>query len=841
MRYLLKIISILLFAVNSYAQFIPFPFTSHSTGTRAAQTFYVKSSGSDAATGLDTTNAWQTIDKINTTRFIPGDTIKFKGGNTFTGTISMSDSGSITAPIVITSYGGSRAKINTNAKDTAGIIFTNKGNITIRSLNFTGIFNPYAQTIADSNGNYSLIHFWNLGNGKKKNITIDSCNASRNRGGGIYFASYNPDTTVQGGFENVFISNCNIDSVGHLGVAASFHTWKKLPYGYGEFPNKNFNIRNVTVSRATGITNLKANGVPQTYTGNGIALYSTDSSLVERCLVRDCGALAFGLGSGASCFEHANTNRITLQYNEGYNQSSGGYDAGGIHFDNACTNNLAQYNYMHNNNGTGIGCYDYQTLGVGIVYRADSNNVFRYNILENNCRGTLGTGGAEIASASDQRATVKDMQVYHNIIYTTSPNPGVINSGISAIPFSTNTTFRNNIIITGDTSSFLVTIGAIGITNVQLQNNIYWNTSGRCRIRDQSAEFSSINTWASAKSRELLNGVIVGKFCNPFLNRPGLQGTNGNPYALDTMTAYKNTGASIAIDFGINLDSIYGTNIGLVDFYGNPNKDNGRYDIGAYENLNSYRWQDTTKLFLGKSITPPSIARQYIYDTLYMKLQTDSILRDARILNIYATSDTNLALRNLKIDSIQAIRNGTMTFMVDSGFYGNGTTGLIKTQVNASTQSYGIYSVNDISTGLYVISNVGESAVDIGCWATNYIYYNIRSAGNKNAWYLNSTTTPSNTITDSRALWILNRNGSTTSQLYKNGTSAFTSTVVSTAIPNNNIYIGAISYNSGSTFTSYSTRKYSAYWLGRNLSAYRQGKLSEHINWYMTRLGINQY
>lgn len=838
MRYLLKIIiSILLFSVNSYAQFIPFPFTSHSTG-RTAKTFYVKNSGSDAASGLDTTNAWQTISKVNASTFIPGDTIKFKSSQVFVGTIALSDSGSITAPIVITSYGGGRAKINTNAKDTAGIIFTNKSNITIRSLNFTGIFNPYAQTIADSSANYSLIHFWNLGNGKKKNITIDSCNVSRNRGGGIYFSSYNIDSTIKGGFEDIFISNCNVDSVGHFGVAVNYAPAGRLLYDYGAFPNKNINIRNVIVSKATGITNLQRAGVHQTYTGSGIALYHTDSSLVERCLVKDCGALATGLGSGGSCYEHAAVNRITLQYNEGYNQSSGGYDAGGIHFDNVCTNSLAQYNYMHNNNGTGIGCYDYYT---GIVSRADSNNVFRYNILENNCRGLLGIGGGEIASGSDAINSVKKMEVYNNIIYATSPNVGVINSGIAVIPNSTDITIRNNIIITGDTTSYQIRVGSVGITNLQIQGNIYWNTAGRCNILDQGSTYRSINSWVSNKSRELLGGIIVGRFANPLLNRVGLQGTNGNSYRLDTMTAYKNTGASTAIDFGLNLDSLYGLNMGLVDFYGNSLKFNGRYDIGAYENSNSYLWEDTTKLFIGKSITPPTIARQYIYDTLYKKLQTDSILRDTRILNIYAASDTVLALTNLKMDSILSIRSGTMNFMVDSGFYGNGTNGFIRTQVNASTQSYGIYSLNDIATGIYILNDITEAGIDIGCWNTDYMYLVSKNSGTGGAWYMVSTSFNTLTSSDARGMWVMNRNSSITSQIYKNGTSIKTSASVSTAIPNNYIYIGAITYTSGSTFTSYTTKKYSAYWLGKSLSAYRQTKLSQHINWYMTRLGINQY
>ena len=829
MRYLLKItISILLFSVNSYGQFIPFPFTSHSTGTREARTFYVKNSGSDAATGLDTTNAWQTISKVNSTTFIAGDTIKFKGGNTFTGTIRIQDdTGTVSQPIVFTSYGGSRATISAQT-DSNGIYCLNLGNIVIRALTIRSTFNPFIQAGATRN-NISGIFFFNGVNGQKSNVVIDSCYISRFNTQAIMLYSYNSDSTKKGGYKNVDITNCTIDSIGDKGIHVVFYlggvrNW----YGYGGYPNEDININWTTIARVTGLV------TGGTYTGIGILYSDLDTGTISNCVISNCGTAATGYGAGSGGIDAVRSNKLTVQFNEVYNQYTGGYDGGGIHGDVGVTNSTYQYNYCHDNEGSGISLFGYNDG----YPRSDSNNTIRYNICQNNGKqGSLGSADISVIGGN----TLYLAKIYNNTVYTTSNHSDTVTNGIWTGGTLTNVYVWNNIMVTGDAISRQLTIGAGGTyTNLAVQGNLYWGYNGTFLVSDNGTTYTSLNYWQAANSKELLSGVSVARFGNPQLNNAGGGGTIGNTVYLDTMTAYKTTGASLTKDMGLNIDSLFGINAGTRDYFGTALRQNDRFDIGAYENPDSYVWQDTTKMFICKSLIPPVIAKQYLFDTLIMKFQTDSLMRDARIILPFASPDTNLALRNIKIDSIQAIRNGTMTFMVDSGFYGNGTTGFIKTQVNASTQSYGIYSVNDISTGLYVISNVGEAGTDIGCYATNFLYFRIRNASNINSWYVNATTGSANGgKTDSRGLWVISRNGSgtTSSYIHKNGVLANTSTAAaSTGIPSAVIYIGNVNYGGELT-----TKKYSFYWLGRNLSTYRHSKLSEHINWFMTRLGINQY
>ncbi|MBS1524902.1 MAG: right-handed parallel beta-helix repeat-containing protein [Bacteroidetes bacterium] len=75
-----------------------------------AATYYVSSSGSDSYTSTQAKSSatpWQTIAKVNSyfVNIKPGDSILFKCGDTFTGTLYITQSGTSASPIVISSYG----------------------------------------------------------------------------------------------------------------------------------------------------------------------------------------------------------------------------------------------------------------------------------------------------------------------------------------------------------------------------------------------------------------------------------------------------------------------------------------------------------------------------------------------------------------------------------------------------------------------------------------------------------------------------------------------------------------------------------------------------------------
>ncbi len=53
--------------------------------------YYISNSGSDSNTGTSKTDAWETLDKVNASMasFNPGDSILFKRGDTFIGTLTI--------------------------------------------------------------------------------------------------------------------------------------------------------------------------------------------------------------------------------------------------------------------------------------------------------------------------------------------------------------------------------------------------------------------------------------------------------------------------------------------------------------------------------------------------------------------------------------------------------------------------------------------------------------------------------------------------------------------------------------------------------------------------------
>jgi hypothetical protein len=75
--------------------------------TVQAKNYYISSKGLDTNTGLSPTAAWQTIAKLNASFGIiaAGDSILFKSGETFYGSIVVGKSGTSSLPIVFGSYG----------------------------------------------------------------------------------------------------------------------------------------------------------------------------------------------------------------------------------------------------------------------------------------------------------------------------------------------------------------------------------------------------------------------------------------------------------------------------------------------------------------------------------------------------------------------------------------------------------------------------------------------------------------------------------------------------------------------------------------------------------------
>jgi len=86
--------------------------TFFSVSHLSAATYYVSSSeGNDSNTGTLPSYAWKGISKVNSSSFTPGDSILFKTGDTWRGTLAITASGTKDNHITFGAYGSGTAPI----------------------------------------------------------------------------------------------------------------------------------------------------------------------------------------------------------------------------------------------------------------------------------------------------------------------------------------------------------------------------------------------------------------------------------------------------------------------------------------------------------------------------------------------------------------------------------------------------------------------------------------------------------------------------------------------------------------------------------------------------------
>ncbi|MBC7508578.1 MAG: hypothetical protein H7320_07490, partial [Ferruginibacter sp.] len=99
-----------------------------NTTISQAKNYYISAKGTDANTGLTPATAWQTISKLNASfgLIAAGDSILFKCGETFYGSVIVGKSGTTGLPIVFSSYGTGAKPVITGF--TMPSAWTNMGN-----------------------------------------------------------------------------------------------------------------------------------------------------------------------------------------------------------------------------------------------------------------------------------------------------------------------------------------------------------------------------------------------------------------------------------------------------------------------------------------------------------------------------------------------------------------------------------------------------------------------------------------------------------------------------------------------------------------------------------------
>jgi len=101
-------------------------------------TYYVDATrGDDRRNGQSVANAWKTIARVNATSFLPGDSILFKAGETWSEQLTFSNSGDAGNPIIYGSYDPGDHPVIDVAGTAGRAIYSNgKSNVVIGDLRF---------------------------------------------------------------------------------------------------------------------------------------------------------------------------------------------------------------------------------------------------------------------------------------------------------------------------------------------------------------------------------------------------------------------------------------------------------------------------------------------------------------------------------------------------------------------------------------------------------------------------------------------------------------------------------------------------------------------------------
>lgn len=516
-------------------------------------TYYVSNTGSDALNGQSTANAWQTVNKVNSTAFSPGDVIRFKRGGIWRETLVTSTNGNSSSPITYSSY-----DVGTNpticGADITALTWTNTSGNIWRASRTT---NPGVVRI---NGTV----------GVKESLQVNLNNPDEWFWDGSNFI-YLYSTTNPGG-KTVEMSARN----------------------YGVVINKNYIVvENLIVEMAwalgfgdiviaTGAINATVRTSECRYSSGGVVIHTDAGAphLIEGNALHHSEYGVFGNANTAA----TSGNEVVIRGNDCYSNRLAGVWCQANYW-------IIENNLVHDNGDPNV-----QTLGIWIISGSEAEGTGDHNIIRyNRCYNNTGTSWDGGGIALDQWCDYNDVygnicfnnrsygiemlngkfnNIFNNTCYGNETAPGMFSGEITinsnAYPDNRTSDINvvNNIGFSTQASSVAIYIDSntVGGANINITNNIWFATSTNLWTNGGSSG-TSILTW----------------------NLSSFVGTdiNSNPLFVDASTqkfwvasnspAYR-AGSSVKSAASL-LDSISTWPSGVA-LLANP-----RLDIGAYQVL----------------------------------------------------------------------------------------------------------------------------------------------------------------------------------------------------------------------------------------------------------------
>jgi len=522
----------------------------------ATGTYYVSPNGNDSNSGLSPTQAWKSIAKVNSFKFPQGSLIYFQGGQTFTGCLVFNSTNvpvsSASTPFRVYSYGTGQAIIKSDCTGnySAAVTADNVSGFQLNNLKIVNGTTTAAGVLLQNQTSSSPTQGLVVSNSDISGFATPSGSPSA-FGAQIMIIGYAVNGNT-GPLNNVQIRNNKLHGSGVTSGAGPGI------YGWGG----PVNITNVTVT-GNHIYNL---GMAPKTVGAALQVGGWDGAVVEHNLIHDIGANVTSCG-GTSGIMTYNANNVRIRYNEVYNvrpypSFTAGCDWDGIDLDGGTSNSVVEYNYTHDNAGSGLLAY---TSTVGS--RVWGPNTFRYNISENDDAAKVQGGLVDVVP----NAPKNPLSIYGNTFFTNvdqsskSSASACFYFGYSAGTWAAGSQIKDNICYMANRSSSGKTgqmyYNPYNQTGMTLSNNLYYgtNTAG---WRWGGTTYPDFTAWMAAG---LESNSVWG---DPLFTSPG----GGNNCTWSPVSgagpqpcpqAYTLKAGSPAIDKGVAVSGNGG-----VDYYG---------------------------------------------------------------------------------------------------------------------------------------------------------------------------------------------------------------------------------------------------------------------------------
>ena len=437
--------------------------------SRAARAWYVDTTGNDAGPGTKH-HPFKTINRVKSLSLLAGDTVYFRGGQTFLGSLELPAglSGTQHHPIVFTTYGWDNAMIN--SQDSTSIRINKSRHIKLKQLSLLGS----GRKTGNTKDGLALINC--------NDIDVQDLDISGFQKSGLLIYSS----------KNVIAKNIFVHDNGSAGITV------EAPYQTRE----SYNIRILSCRAENNPgdpTNLN------NHSGNGIVVGDCRKVLIDHCTATNNGWDMPRIGNGPVGIWAYEADSVIIQHCLSYKNktSKGGADGGGFDLDGGVTNSIVQFNLSYDNWGSGYCIFQY--WGASPWH----DNVFRYNISENDGTVSDSQAGLYIWNSSDDEKQFHDCQVYGNIIY---------NDKVAAISFSEKSESKgirmyNNIFVGRDT----LIKGKDKIGDVKFWQNDWWSIAAGFNIDG----ITSFKSWALKTGQEQVQSRIVGFNIKPDFKDPG--------------------------------------------------------------------------------------------------------------------------------------------------------------------------------------------------------------------------------------------------------------------------------------------------------------------------------